>query len=281
MADIFPIATNLITTQATTDIVVFDEIQAIERAILVAANLGNREATVSTTVMTTPLSPTAHSYWQTYNGDVVNRKYSSQIKTITDYFSLLKYTLAIQPVSLYNVTQASVNTSGSGYMPMDILTVQVGTGTATIDATMTLLSTQISNLVGSLTPSWTINIPGINYAVDDIIYVSTGVYITQATFKVTSVGGVGNVTGLVLLNAGEYSTNPSILGASTTTTGVGSGLILGLAMGAKNVAIANQGSYGKLPTNPVSVTSAHGTGATFNLVGNLSTNATFQWYVQW
>lgn len=273
MADIFPIATNLITSQATTDIVVFDEIQAIERAILVAANLGNREATVSTTVMTTPLSPTAHAYWQTYNNDIVNRKYSSQIKTITDYFSLLKYTLAVQPVSLYNITQASVNTSGSGYIPLDILTVQVGTGTATIDATMTLLSTQIS--------TWLINIPGINYAVDDIIYVGTGIYITQATFKVTSVGGLGNITGLVLLNAGEYSTNPSILGASTTTTGVGSGLILGLAMGAKNVAIANQGSYGKLPTNPVSVTSAHGTGATFNLVGSLSTNATFQWYVQW
>jgi hypothetical protein len=281
MADIFPIATNLITTQSTTDLVVFDEIKAIERAILVAANSGNREATINNTVMTTPLSPTSHAYWQTYNGDIVNRKYSSQIKTITDYFSLLKYTLAVQPVSLYNVTQASVNTTGSGYYPMDVLTVQVNNGIASTDATLTLLTTQISNLVGSLTPSWTINVPGINYAVNDIIYVSTGVYITQATYKVTSVGGVGNVTGLELLNAGEYSSNPSILGASSTTSGIGSGLILGLTMGAKNVAIANNGSYGKLPTNPVSVTSAHGTGATFNLVGSLSTNATFQWFVQW
>lgn len=67
---------------------------------------------------------------------------------------------------------------------------------------------------------------GTGYSVGNLLFVSGGTFVDEgAAFTVTSVGGSGTVTGVSLLEKGEYTTAPSNP-AATTDNGPGSGCTL-------------------------------------------------------
>jgi outer membrane protein OmpA-like peptidoglycan-associated protein len=68
---------------------------------------------------------------------------------------------------------------------------------------------------------------GSGYAVDDFVNVEGGTFILGATLRVSAVDGSGAVTGLELVDKGEYTTQPANP-AATSTGGAGSGLTLNL-----------------------------------------------------
>lgn len=176
------------------------------------------------------------------------------------------------------VTSTAVNSvnigdsRGSGYAPGDVVTVDGGTGTG---ATINIVSTRVR--------SATVNVGGDGYAVDDIIEVNDGVSTTvKAQFKVTGIDGVGptgpiTTVAIVATAEGDYTTNPTLIGSTTTKrSGTGNDLAtLDLIMETNSISLATAGNYTANPSideaATVVVAPATGSGLTVDLTMNINT----------
>jgi len=123
--------------------------------------------------------------------------------------------------------------------------------------------------------SYSVPTPGTGYAVSDTINFSFGAIAT-----ITAVDGSGGIISVTSLNGGQsvgtYPPNPV---APTSTSGGGSGALLGLVWGVQSLALTNSG-YGYTVAPTISFTGAGGAAATAGLgavgYGNPSVPAFFQ-----
>ena len=85
---------------------------------------------------------------------------------------------------------------------------------------------------GNVVASGTIDTAGTGYSENDILTPATGTKTRAATFRVTSVGGSGEVTGVELVDPGDsYTVDPTLDGVATTVLpDNGSGCELDLVM---------------------------------------------------
>ena len=85
---------------------------------------------------------------------------------------------------------------------------------------------------GNVVASGTIDTAGTGYSENDILTPATGTKTRAATFRVTSVGGSGEVTGIELVDPGDrYTVDPTLDGVATTASPAnGSGCELDLVM---------------------------------------------------
>jgi len=101
----------------------------------------------------------------------------------------------------------------------------------TIVGANVLPNTIITALGSGTVLSQTITTAGTGYALNDLVTVLGGVYgSSPATYKVTSIGSSGSITGLSMTYAGSYTSVP-INPASTSTNNAGTGLTLTLSTG--------------------------------------------------
>lgn len=116
------------------------------------------------------------------------------------------------------------------------LTVSGGGGTGSVvDGCYTVTSATIASA-------------GSGYAVGDTVSLTASGATRQASFIVTSVSA-GAVTGVALINGGDYSTAPTSLSYSTTTLGAGTGCELRPTCKLYRITVSSQGSdYTSQPT---------------------------------
>lgn len=157
------------------------------------------------------------------------------------------------------VDSATTATSGTGYEVGDSLTV-VG-GNVTVDTPSTLTVSSIT-VVDADTQA-----AGSGYSVRDTITISGASYTTPVILRVETVSGSGAITGVSVLQAGQFN-NPTTPTNPVTGTSSGSGLnaSFNLTWGVGTVDVDNPGDYSEFPTSPATITGGSGTGATFNLV---------------
>lgn len=139
-----------------------------------------------------------------------------------------------QSISSKTLNSAAVAATFTGSMSAKTLTVSaVASGTLypgqTIQGSTVTPGTIITALGYSTVLSQTIASGGTGYAVNDTVTVVGGVYQTPASYTVSSVSA-GAVTGLTVVNSGDYTSQPTN-NVTTTTTGAGSGLTLTLTFG--------------------------------------------------
>jgi len=160
--------------------------------------------------------------------------------------------------------------AGSGYAVGDSLTVSGGTlfslGSATV---LTVASVKV---IGA-TP----NVPGSGYNVNDTLTFSGAGFATPVILKVDSIDGSNGITGLSIVQAGQYSgaVAPTTNVAATSTSGAGVSATVDITWGVNTVTVTTPGSYTVYPTNPASVTGGSGTSATFNLVDDWLQSVSF------
>ncbi|MFA6132445.1 MAG: hypothetical protein WC869_00360 [Phycisphaerae bacterium] len=152
------------------------------------------------------------------------------------------------------LSAAVLAAAGTGQAVGDVLTV-VG-GTATVPATATVTHTQLVGVA--------IADGGSGYTAGDVLTVPDGTG-THATIHVDTVAAItGVITGASVLAAGDYTANPALTSAPTGGTGTLASITL--TMGAKVVALTNQGNYSVAPASPAATTSSgSGVGATLTL----------------
>jgi hypothetical protein len=157
--------------------------------------------------------------------------------------------------------------AGSGYAVGDTLTV-VG-GTFSSASVLTVASVKV---IGS-TP----NVPGSGYNVNDTLTFDGAGFTTPVILKVDSIDGSNGITGLSIVQAGQYSgaVAPTTNVAATSTSGAGVSATVDITWGVNTVTVTTPGSYTVYPTNPVSVTGGAGTSATFNLVDDWLQSVSF------
>lgn len=159
---------------------------------------------------------------------------------------------------------ATVVNAGTGYSVGDALTVTGGTfSTATV---LTVASIKAVACAPDAT--------GSNYQVNDTITFSGGSYTTPVILKVDSIDGGGGITGLSIVQAGQYTGSTPVNPVSpTSTNGSGTLATVDLTWGVNTVTVSTPGSYTIYPSNPVSVSTIGG--ATFNLVSDWLQSDTF------
>ncbi len=159
-----------------------------------------------------------------------------------------------KPVSL------STNAAGSSYNVSD--TILTAGGTASVHATLTVSHIKVVTAPG-------IGDDGSGYVTGDTFSVTTGTG-TQAIFSVTAVAG--DVTAIAIVSAGDYTVRPTLGAtvATTTLSGIGTGLTVNLVaadFGVLTTTITTPGSYTVNNTAFTQTSSSGaGTGATFNSV---------------
>lgn len=150
-----------------------------------------------------------------------------------------------QTVASTLMNSASVASVLTASMSGTTLTVTASSGTLypgqTIQGASVSANTIITSLGNSTVLSQVIATAGTGYAVNDTITVLGGVYgTTPATYTVSTIGGSGAVTGLTLVNSGNYTSTPTN-NVTTSTSGSGTGLTLTLTFG------TGSGSTGTYP----------------------------------
>jgi hypothetical protein len=161
----------------------------------------------------------------------------------------------------------TVVAAGSGYEVNDPLTV-VG-GTASLASVLNVASIKV---VGA-TPS----AAGTGYSVNDRLTFTGGNYTSSVILNVDSINGSGGITGVSIVQAGQFTGTPAptsgVAATSVSPTG-GTSATFDLVWGVNTVTVSTPGSYTVYPSNPVSVTGGTGTSATFNLTpGYLTSNS--------
>ena len=155
------------------------------------------------------------------------------------------------------IARAVLQSSGSVY-DVSLLTESAGfvsTPTAVVSPSG---SGAAAGAVSCKVVSTTVNFGGNGYNVNDLLYLLTGIG-TQAVFRVSSVSG-GSVTSVIIINAGNYTTLPTLAASITSTNGAGAGCNLNLVMGLSNISVAAGGlNYVNPPL--VEVTGGGGVGA--------------------
>src|SRR5207253_1304929 len=82
----------------------------------------------------------------------------------------------------------------------------------------------------------TVTAAGSGYKVNDILNVLGGVFSTRAQLKVTSVNGTGGVTGVSIITAGAYITEPiNSVSVADVTTPAANGAAFKLTYGGLSV----------------------------------------------
>lgn len=140
-----------------------------------------------------------------------------------------------QTVASTLMNSAAVASVLTASMSGTTLTVTASSGTLypgqTIQGASVSANTIITSLGNSTVLSQVIATAGTGYAVNDTITVLGGVYgTTPATYTVSTIGGSGAVTGLTLVNSGNYTSQPTN-NVTTSTSGSGTGLTLTLTFG--------------------------------------------------
>jgi len=191
----------------------------------------------------------ANTYWASVTGTVASPTYvAATLKT----------------------QSASVVAPGVNYLNGDTVTT-LG-GTAATDTILTVASLQAV----SAAP----NAPGTSYAVNDTLTFGTsnGSYTSTVILQVTAIDGNGGITGVSILQNGQFTgvTPPTSGATPSATSGNGSSATIDLSWGVNTVTVSTPGNYTVYPTNPVTTTSGgSGTGATFNLVPTWLTSNSF------
>ena len=145
------------------------------------------------------------------------------------------------------VSSVSLLTHGAGYTDIPSATI-VATGSAGALGPCTFKVVGVSVLSG-----------GNNYNATDLVTVVGGVGTSFVARVLTVDGGV--VTSVSIVQAGNYSTLPTLSGAFTNTSGSGSGCTFVLVMGISNIAITSSGiEYVSSPL--VSIAGGGGSAAT-------------------
>ena len=112
-----------------------------------------------------------------------------------------------------------------------------------------------------------INAAGTLYNVNDLITVVGGSFVRAAVVQVATIGGGGAVTGINLVDSGDYTIAPSPLTAVVTTSLYGSGFKLNLTFGIGPITLTNPGSlYTSNPAVGVTVGGGSGGAVTANLM---------------
>lgn len=171
------------------------------------------------------------------------------------------YTLNISHTlpTLQDLNSATAGAIVTGSISGTTLTVTaVTSGTLypgqTLQGTGITAGTIITALGGSAAISFSITAAGTGYAVGDTITVNGGVYASQATYTVATIGGSGAVTGLTLVNNGNYTIQPGTP-STTITSGNGTGLTLTLTFG---TGAGGAGTYVVSTSQTVSSTTIYG-----------------------
>lgn len=129
-----------------------------------------------------------------------------------------------------NISSISVLSGGSGYTDVPTVNI-VAQGSGASPGTISFKMVQATVAVG-----------GSNYRIGDTL-VATGGTGISASAVVTLVGNTGNVLAISLINGGNYTALPTMLGTSTSVTpGGGTGCTLNLIAGISSIAVSSSGS---------------------------------------
>jgi hypothetical protein len=161
------------------------------------------------------------------------------------------------------ITAAAPNTGGTGgsYVPGETLTIDNTGATASKNASLIILTTEVRALV--------VNAAGSGYANGDTIRLATGAGSNSGVFTVTTGAANTGVASLALTARGSFTTNPTASqGATANITGSGTGLTVDASMRILTMGVADPGKYTVAPTTTANNTlsgSAAGTGALASL----------------
>jgi hypothetical protein len=153
---------------------------------------------------------------------------------------------AVAQLSPTRVSSIAVTGSDTFSTPPNVsLTVQ-GSGATVNSVTFKVVQVEQGNA-------------GIGYSMGDVLLVSGGAGLENASIQVTSVNAQGVILSFNLINAGNYSSVP-ILTANNVYGGTGAGASFHLFMGINSIGLQSGGTGYVLPPL-VKITSADGTGA--------------------
>lgn len=165
-------------------------------------------------------------------------------------------------VKAKKLTAVAANGAGTGgsFIPGEILTIDATGATASQNATVSIVSTEVR----TLTPV----AAGSGYANNDTVSLATGTG-SLGIFTVTTGAANTGVASLAYTDRGTFTTNPTLVGGATANiTGSGTGLTVTATMRLKEIAVASPGKYTVVPTTTANNDlsgSASGTGATASL----------------
>lgn len=195
------------------------------------------EGTVSGTTLTVSLmkSGTIAAGQQLFGLGITDRTVITALGTGTGGVGTYTINISHTIPTQQDFNSATVGAVVTGSISGTTLTVTaVTSGTLypgqTVQGTNISPGTIITALGGSAAISFSITAAGTGYAVGDTITVNGGVYNSQATYTVATIGGSGAVTGLTLVSNGNYTIQPGTP-STTITSGNGTGLTLTLTFG--------------------------------------------------
>ena len=191
------------------------------------------------------INPT-NTYWASITGTVSNPTYTAATLT---------------------TASATVAAAGAGYQVGNTLTVVGGTFT----------TASVLGVASIRAVSASVNLGGLSYSVNDTLTFTSASYTTPLILKVDSIGALGVITGVSIVQAGQYTGGvaPTTSVSPTSTSGGGGGATFNLTWGVNTVTVTVPGSYSVYPTNPVSITGGSGSSATFNLVSTFLQSISF------
>ena len=149
------------------------------------------------------------------------------------------------------ISSATVNEPGSGYAPGNVVTVAGTTG-----STAPTFRVSTVKIVG--TP--TISSQTGTFAVGNRLTFTSG-FSTPAVLEVSSVDGLDQIDGLIIVEPGVKNT--SVIGSTLTADIVqgGTSATVTVQFGVESVGVSTFGSSTAIPANPAATTSGTGTGA--------------------
>jgi hypothetical protein len=176
-------------------------------------------------------------------------------------------------IGVRNKTLSAVSANGGGtsgsYVPGEILTIDATGATATQNATVRVLTTEVR--------AFTITDGGEGFANGDTVELASGAGSNAGVFTVTTGAADDAIASLALTARGSFTTNPDANTTVNVLTGSGNGAAVDItaAMRIATLGIANPGKYSVVPTTTANNTlagAASGNGAmaslTFGAVGS-------------
>lgn len=166
---------------------------------------------------------------------------------------------------------ASVSAPGTNYANGDLLTV-VAPPPATA-TTATVLSVASLKAVGGIA-----NTSGTGYSVNDTLTFTGGGYVSSIILRVDSINGSGGITGMSIIQAGQFTgvSAPTTAVAPSSTSGSGINATVDLTWGVNTATVSTPGNYSVYPSGTVTVSGGSGSGATFNLTPDWLDSVSFK-----
>jgi len=154
------------------------------------------------------------------------------------------------------IASVTVTAAGSGFTSRPTVTFTGDGSGATATATAGVVTINVGTALDSDA--------GTNYTNGDIVTVAGGTSSVAANAVVTTGASNTSVASLTLGTGGSYTALPSLTGATTTTTGSGSGLKVNLAFGANAVTVTAAGNNYTTPAYTIGGNTA-ATGTTLSV----------------